>query len=719
MRGLVFGLLALLATVSACGGNSSSPSPFSNSGGAGGSAGTAGSAGLAGSAGASSGGSAGSKGLGGPCVDDAQCDDHIPCTDDACDRELGRCRFSAVDERCADGVFCNGVEECQPGVGCRAGPPVQCSDMVSCTIDRCIEETHACEHVARDADGDGDPVWNCGGADCDDDDPAINGSQPEICGNSRDDNCNGMQDELPCVAPVHDSCADALLVDADGTYPLSLLAAQEDAALSCAQPGETRRDVVVALTVPPGPAMNVDVTAFSDDAGLALSAATSCSKQNTEFACAAAVTLPGGDDGQVARLVLRELSPGAYPLYVSGLANSDVALRVAYRESEPAPENETCGTALELPSEGSVVAALAGASLDAVSACQRTGSDLFYRFRLDEPHDVVLRALSLDGNGTPSLSLRNEDCVALASELDCRAGQPARLFVRSLPAGTYFVRVAAPGPSDVELQLSLRSPSAPAVDQGCATPPPIPAGVSQSIDLGDHENSLASACLPGAVDATRTLTLEQRSDVLLVERLSAGDTGAVSLLRPGCGESLSCTASDTSPVRTRAFGLPAGDYAVVAESRVGSPVELAAYTRPATPATLVAFADSCEDAVKVPETGGRYSGNTSNAHADFDAGCDYGGVSAGGGPEQMLKLSLSAPRRVILDMSGSDYQTLLVVRRADACPGSEVPHACAPGRGAGRSFLDLVLEAGDYYLQIDGFADGSGHWLLDVFLASP
>lgn len=593
--------------------------------------------------------------------------------------------------------------------------------MISCTIDRCVEETHSCEHVARDADGDGDPVWNCGGADCDDDDPAINGSQPEICGNLRDDNCDERIDEMPCVAPSHDTCADALVVDADGTYPLSLLAASEDATLSCVESGETRRDVVVALTVPPGPAMNVDVIALSDDAGLALSAATSCSKQNTEFACSAAVTLPDEDDGQIARLLLRELPPGAYPLYVSGLASSDVALRVAYRESEPAPSNETCGTALELASGESVVAELSGANLDSSSACQRSTSDLFYRFQLDEPQDVVLRAISLDGNGTPSLSLRNQGCVSLASELDCRAGQPARLFVRSLPAGTYFVRVGAGGPSDVELSLTLRPPTVPAADQGCAAPPPIPVGVSQAIELGDHENSLASACLPGAVDATRTLTLEQRSDVLLVERLSSGDTGAVSLLRPGCDEkaSLSCAASDNSPVRARAFGLAAGDYAVVAESRVGAPVELTAYTRPAGPATLVAFADGCADAVKVPETGGRYSGNTSNAHADFEAGCDYGGVSAGGGPDQMLKLSLSAPRRVILDMSGSDYQTLLVVRRADECPGNEVPHACAPGRAAARSFLDLVLEAGDYYLQIDGFAGGSGHWLLDVFLASP
>jgi len=282
-----------------------------------------------------------------------------------------------------------------------------------------------------------------------------------------------------------------------------------------------------------------------------------------------------------------------------------VSLRVAYRAAEPAPTNETCGTALELPSEGSVQASLVGVNRDLSSACQVAEGDLVYRFELSEPHDIVVRAVPLDGNGTPSLSLRNQQCAAASSELDCRVGAPARLFARALATGTYFIGLGASGPTEVDLSLELREATVPAADQGCAAPPPIPAGVSQVLELGDHENSIASECLPGAVDATRTLTLAERSDVLLVERLSAGDTGAVSLLEPGCSQktSLACRATDVSPVRARAFGVAAGDYIAVAESAVGAPVELTAFTRAATPATLVAFADGCDDAVTIPETG--------------------------------------------------------------------------------------------------------------------
>src|ERR1041384_5571257 len=83
--------------------------------------------------------------LGGPCEDDGQCDDRLDCTRDHCDAALGRCRL-------------------QP-------------------------------HEPRDAEGDGDATRNCGGGDCDDADPLSSSSATEICGNGKDDNCDGNVDE--------------------------------------------------------------------------------------------------------------------------------------------------------------------------------------------------------------------------------------------------------------------------------------------------------------------------------------------------------------------------------------------------------------------------------------------------------------------------------------------------------------------------------------------
>ncbi|HEY3595582.1 MAG TPA: hypothetical protein VGL13_16960, partial [Polyangiaceae bacterium] len=87
--------------------------------------------------------------LGGPCLDNAQCDDGLDCTVDSCNLDLHRCQSLPDDSRCADGVFCNGDEQCDVELGCRPGSQRNCSDANTCTIDSCVEETRGCAHVLR------------------------------------------------------------------------------------------------------------------------------------------------------------------------------------------------------------------------------------------------------------------------------------------------------------------------------------------------------------------------------------------------------------------------------------------------------------------------------------------------------------------------------------------------------------------------------------------
>jgi hypothetical protein len=82
----------------------------------------------------------------------------------------------------------------------------------------------------------------------------------------------------------------------------------------------------------------------------------------------------------------------------------------------------------------------------------------------------------------------------------------------------------------------------------------------------------------------------------------------------------------------------------------------------------------------------------------------------------MLHLKLDAKSRVVLDMIGSNYQTMLSVRSGATCPGTELPLACAAGYVPDRSYLDLDLDAGDYYVQVDGYDGDSGAWSLDVYV---
>jgi hypothetical protein len=74
---------------------------------------------------------------------------------------------------------------------------------------------------------------------------------------------------------------------------------------------------------------------------------------------------------------------------------------------------------------------------------------------------------------------------------------------------------------------------------------------------------------------------------------------------------------------------------------------------------------------------------------------------------------------VVLDMEGSTYTTILDVRQGPSCPGTPVMNGCYVGFGASKSFLDLELEAGAYWIIIDGYQLAKGPWELDVRILPP
>jgi hypothetical protein len=81
-----------------------------------------------------------------------------------------------------------------------------------------------------------------------------------------------------------------------------------------------------------------------------------------------------------------------------------------------------------------------------------------------------------------------------------------------------------------------------------------------------------------------------------------------------------------------------------------------------------------------------------------------------------LRLELDEPKRVVFDMRGSSYRTLLQVRRGPECPGESVTFGCAPALGTGPSYLDMQLPAGTYNVFVDGYDGEKGPWQLDVFM---
>ncbi|HVH40789.1 MAG TPA: MopE-related protein, partial [Labilithrix sp.] len=469
--------------------------------------------------------------LGGPCTEDVQCDDLIPCTFDRCDTSLSRCRNVPDDTQCADPEYCNGREKCVLRKGCVAGPVVTCQDDNNCTIDRCIEATKSCERAARDSDGDGDPDDHCESKrDCDDTDPTVNSKRPEVCGNFKDDNCNGLIDEQPCSTAANDTCATAFAVTAPGTFLLDTTASKKDYGATCsvATPAAAH-DIVLAITVPPGTARDVLVRAKTSLPPNEVSVAiqTTCGQPATEINCG---YIPSASD---ARAIARSVAPGeTVHAIVTTQVDSHVDVTVDMLPATAKPANESCTAPTVVPLETAFTVSLVDPAKDLVTGCDdAVTGELTYAFTLGESRDVRIFASTTFGSGTPVVSMRAPSCT---DELRCRTGSTPPVFARNLPAGTHVFSVSGTTQIDASVVVKTFSPTPTPANQSCVTAPDLAPNTPLAVNLAGQEDAIKNGCLAGAPNAAYKLDLAGASDVLVIGRFSQGDTGAVSLNDPAC-----------------------------------------------------------------------------------------------------------------------------------------------------------------------------------------
>ena len=653
--------------------------------------------------------------LGGPCVDDGQCDDMIACTYDSCDLALHRCRNVPDDSLCDDGIYCNGKEQCVLRSGCRPGPVVSCSDRTSCDIAACLEATKSCAYSPRDVDGDGDPDEHCpGGHDCNDLDPNVSSLHAEVCANGIDDNCNGLIDEMPCVMPKGASCATAVVVPAAGTYNLSTAGSTKTFPTSCSVSNPSAAEsVVAAITVPSGPNVDLDVWATTSSVEVAVALQGACGRPTTERSCGS------GTGATSMRARARNVPPGTYYAIVTTQKPTDVALQVSLLPSTPPTANVNCATAIPIQPGTPTTVSIVDPTTHLSSACPSTTGVLTYSFSLAQAQDVRVYASVVRGSGDPILGIRDATCTAAGDELSCRSSSAAPVYLRGRPPGTYVLAVGATSPIDVSVTIDLSPPSATPPDQSCGAPPAIAANATVAFDLSNHEDAIKDGCFPNGPDAAYDVALTAASDVLLVERIPQSEQGAVALDALACSTSLACSTGMT-PIRTRQRNVPAGDYRAVLTDRLGLQGTLDALVRPTIAPTIVApgSADTCAAAVDA-SAGGFFTGDTSTANPDYGNPCDAPTSPPAGARDQVLALNLTQPQRVVLDMEGSSYTTILDVRQGPDCPGTPVMNGCYVGFEAQKSFLDLKLQAGAYWIIIDGYQSAKGPWELDVRILPP
>ena len=150
----------------------------------------------------------------GKCGGEAKdCDDGNKCSIDTC--KDGVCSSGAVQEGpCEDGDLCTTGDKCEKDAGgklvCKAGAAKKCDDGVECTVDSC-DKAKGCvtkiddklEKACYPGDDKFKGVGECtvGKQKCQQDgtlgkcEGAVMPTSKDVCGNSKDDDCDGATDD--------------------------------------------------------------------------------------------------------------------------------------------------------------------------------------------------------------------------------------------------------------------------------------------------------------------------------------------------------------------------------------------------------------------------------------------------------------------------------------------------------------------------------------------
>ena len=648
------------------------------------------------------------------CESDADCDDGIDCTRDTCVQET-YCQFSPVRSRCQDELFCNGEEWCDPDMGCVPGVEPSCNDRDVCTVDSCDESIHGCRFALRDFDGDGEADWHCsGGTDCDDFDPTRNGGAPELCGDFRDNDCDEAIDELDCGSPEHDTCEDALELQAGVTAELQLSGAGFNYPLSCAEIAQP--DVVATFEL--DEPKDVQLTARGllsngNEELISMAVRRSCEDAASEFECA--------NSGFPARVRMRSLPAGRYFVLLAPGPRintaSTVEVTMEFGDPTPEPSNASCGAALDISAGGRFEGSFVDVPDSLRSACAAPSPsldepyhqpDLYYRFITTEPQDVQLSAVTKTGEAI-GVAIASA-CGELSAPRHCERDEPVSFVLHELPAGTYFVQVESPVAVEADFELDLRfSPptSAPAGDECTGAEVLAVDGGRVTADLRSKLSKVAVSCsqLPTAPDHVFRLAVEQPTD-LLIDADMGGAEGVVAL-QQGCGdvdrEQLCRLVSQQQEYRIR--NVEPGLYFLVVESADAAEVNVTVTTAERTTPTYISGNDSCSQLTEVTAAGGLFVGDTSMLTDNF-SGCKDSGA-----PDAIYRLTLEEPSasvKVTVRPAFNFDAMLYRYNAADPIQGDPCASTAGQPRCTGSGTLEVdvlneALEAGTYYYIIDGF----------------
>ena len=528
-----------------------------------------------------------------------------------------------------------------------------------------------------------------------------------------------------------DICTYAIPVTFDGgtttTVSVDLAAASNQYKAVCNTQTGGGNDLVFAITLtePRGLIVTATDTSANVQDGVLALVNSPCALFN-QVACADNVTGP-----EV--LTMDRLPAGTWYVLLENYANDatgDGTYDVRFELVDPVagPANDSCSAAQNLTfTNGTVMVTgtTAGAFNDTggqpltCSAPSALAPDVFYKFTLTQPQDVVVTVVSgTTSSLSPVIALTTTCGVGGAgNELGC--DRTAGTFTaRRVLAGTYFLVVDGDGGSTgaFTLTVTISPPTTLPMNDTCANPATLVPNVSQMVDANAALSDYMFSCSgPAGGDVVYQFTTTMAQKVTVTATGTGSADAVISLRSAPCDDDtneLGCI--DTvlpTEVLTR-LNVPAGTYYVV----------LAAYTLTAgqfgialvlEPPVLPPINDTCATpATLVPNTSQTI--DLAGAFADYEINC-----SPFSGGDVVYQFTTTQPQRVVITATGvGSSDAVLGLRAACTDLASELRCSNSAGSLDPEVLISNNLPAGTWYV-ILGSNGAAAQFGIELALQAP
>ncbi len=491
-----------------------------------------------------------------------------------------------------------------------------------------------------------------------------------------------------------DGTCDSPLPLAAGTVTGTTAHGEHENAGSC-EPSDSR-ELVYQLDVAQRERVTIEVEAKFDS--VLYVRKDDCTDPNAEVDCS--------DDApdRTHSRVERVLEPGRYYVFVDGYSHDTGTFKMTVSTTYVVALADECRRAPTLTAGVAVVGTTATMGNDAQASCGGNAEGADAPWRMELPARSRLRVVEHSDAITPVVYLRRA-CADEQSEVACSdsgasSGDAAVTGVFDPGSYTVFADAHdADAAGRYSLQADVAPPSGTGTNgDGCADAILLGPDATVSGDTFWARDDVASTCSGnGAPDVVYRLDVPRRSRV--VASFEAEEAPHVIALSRKCGD----RSAELACGRELDEVLAPGTYIVTVDG--ASSDSVGRFSMAWSLEDLTAQGRACLGARQLAD--GSAIADTTSAMGDkFSVSC-VGGDGAASGPDRIY--AITVPRRshvhvAVVAASGFDAAVAIRKNCVDAAGGAKAAEvACESEADVGRrSVIDQVLEAGSYWIVVDG-----------------